>query len=85
MKAVFKSAVPYLADEMNRPVENLEAAIPFYETIMGFWVVSRKDSPCKSAVLARDGNGRGAPRKPGARIRLTPSTSLDRSGGSVFL
>jgi catechol 2,3-dioxygenase-like lactoylglutathione lyase family enzyme len=55
MKAVFKTAAPYLADALNLPVEDLEAAIPFYETIMGFRVVSRKDSPCKSAVLVRDG------------------------------
>ncbi|HVF91116.1 MAG TPA: VOC family protein [Blastocatellia bacterium] len=55
MKAVFKTAAPYLADEMSLPVENLEAAIPFYETIMGFQVVSRQDSPHKSAVLQRDG------------------------------
>src|SRR5499433_574891 len=55
MKAVYKTAAPYLADKMNLPVENLESAIPFYERIMGFRVVSRKDSPSKSAVLARDG------------------------------
>jgi catechol 2,3-dioxygenase-like lactoylglutathione lyase family enzyme len=55
MRAVFKRVVPYKEDEMNLPVENVEAAIPFYETIMGFRVISRKDSPCKSAVLARDG------------------------------
>jgi catechol 2,3-dioxygenase-like lactoylglutathione lyase family enzyme len=55
MKAVFKTAVPYQADEMNLPVENLEAAIPFYERIMGFQVVSRNDSPYQSAVLGRDG------------------------------
>jgi lactoylglutathione lyase len=55
MKAIFKTAVPYQGDEMNLPVENLEAAIPFYERIMGFQVLSRKDSPHKSAVLARDG------------------------------
>ena len=54
MKAVFKSAYPYLADAMNLPVKNLEVAIPFYETIMGFQVVSRKDAPCRSAILARD-------------------------------
>jgi catechol-2,3-dioxygenase len=54
MKAVFKTAVPYLEDAMNLPVDNLEAAIPFYETILGFQVLSRKDSPCKSAVLGRD-------------------------------
>ncbi|HJZ68440.1 MAG TPA: VOC family protein [Blastocatellia bacterium] len=39
---------------MNLPVENVEAAVQFYETIMGFQVVSRKDSPYKSAVLERD-------------------------------
>jgi catechol 2,3-dioxygenase-like lactoylglutathione lyase family enzyme len=55
MKAVFKSASPYKEDEMNLPVENLEAAIPFYEKTLGFQVVSRQDSPQKSAILARDG------------------------------
>ncbi len=55
MKAVFKTAAPYLADAMNLPVENVEAAIPFYETIMGFQVVSRTDAPYQSAVLGRDG------------------------------
>ena len=55
MKAVFRNASPYLEDAMNLPVENLEAAIPFYETIMGFRVLSRKDEPSKSAVLGRDG------------------------------
>ena len=59
MRAVFKRVVPYKEDEMNLPVENVEAAIPFYETTMGFRVISRKDSPCKSAVLARDGIGMG--------------------------
>jgi catechol 2,3-dioxygenase-like lactoylglutathione lyase family enzyme len=55
MKAVFKTAWPYADDAMNLPVENVEAAIPFYERIMGFQLVTRNDSPWKSAVLARDG------------------------------
>jgi catechol 2,3-dioxygenase-like lactoylglutathione lyase family enzyme len=55
MGAVFKMVAPYLADEMNLPVEDLKIAIPFYETVMGFQVVSRQDSPPKSAVLGRDG------------------------------
>ena len=55
MKAVFKTASPYADDAMNLPVADVETAIPFYETIMGFRVESRKDSPVKSAVLARDG------------------------------
>ena len=53
-KAVFQTASPYLEDVLNLPVENIEEAIPFYETIMGFQVLSRQDAPCKSAILARD-------------------------------
>ena len=53
-KAVFKTAMPYQENAMNLPVGNLEAAVPFYEKVMGFRLVSRKDSPCKSAVLGRD-------------------------------
>ena len=41
--AVFKTASPYMQDAMNLPVENVEEAIPFYETIMGFQVVSRQE------------------------------------------
>ena len=54
MKSVFKSTWPYQGDEMNLPVENLDQAVPFYETVMGFQVASRSDSPHKSAVLTRD-------------------------------
>ncbi len=55
MRSVFKSVWPYQEDAMNLPVENVDAAVPFYERVMGFHVVSRQDSPCKSALLARDG------------------------------
>jgi len=54
MNAVFKTAHPYAEDEMNLPVASVDAAILFYETVMGFRVVSRNDSPHKSAILARD-------------------------------
>jgi len=54
MKAIFKRAVPYAADAMSLPVADVEAAIPFYEQTFKFSVVSRQDSPVKSAVLARD-------------------------------
>jgi catechol 2,3-dioxygenase-like lactoylglutathione lyase family enzyme len=50
----FMRAVPYADDALNLPVANVEAAIPFYETIMGFKVLSRSDAPCNSAVLSRD-------------------------------
>ncbi len=55
MKAIFKTASPYQKDKMNLPVANVETAVPFYETVMGFQLASRNDSPCKSAVLVRDG------------------------------
>ena len=55
MRAAFKSVRPYADDAMNLPVKDVEAATPFYETILGFRVVERKETPFKSAVLARDG------------------------------
>ncbi len=54
MSAIFKSAWPYADDAMNLPVKGVEAAIPFYETVMGFRVVARNDSPYESAILGRD-------------------------------
>jgi len=53
-KAQFKSAAPYANDKMNLPVADVDTAITFYETVMGFKVVSRDDSPYKSVVLTRD-------------------------------
>ncbi len=55
MKAIYRTATPYPKDAMNLPVGDVETAISFYETIMGFQVLSRKDSPSKSVVLGRDG------------------------------
>ena len=54
MNAVFKSAYPYQKDAMNLPVKDLEVALPFYQTVMGFQLVSRNDAPYKSAILSRD-------------------------------
>ena len=53
-KAVFKTVSPYLEDEMNLPVQNVDESIPFYESIMGFKVASKGDSPHKSVILTRD-------------------------------
>ena len=55
MRAKLKNALGYQGDNMSLPVGDLEAAIPFYETVMGFRVLSRGDSPHRSAVLGRDG------------------------------
>jgi lactoylglutathione lyase len=54
MKAVFKTAAPYADDAMNLPVQNVDAAIPYYEKTFGFRVVSRQEEPHRSAILARD-------------------------------
>ncbi len=54
IKAIFKNAFPYQEDKMNLPVANVETALPFYESIFGFQVLSRKDSPYKIVLLSRD-------------------------------
>jgi len=54
MRAVLQSVYPYAGDAMNLPVGDVDAAVPFYETVMGFQVISRSDSPHKSAILERD-------------------------------
>jgi len=54
MKSNFKRVWPYQGDAMNLPVENVDDAIPFYESVMGFQVASRSDAPPKTAVLKRD-------------------------------
>lgn len=54
MTAALEKAFGYQGDNMNLPVRDVVAAVPFYETVLGFRVVSRGDTPHKSAVLARD-------------------------------
>ena len=54
MGASLERAFGYQGDNMNLPVADLEPALAFYESVMGFRVVSRSDTPHKSAVLARD-------------------------------
>ena len=54
MKAALQRAFGYQDDHMHLPVQDLAASLPFYETVLGFRVVSRSDTPHKSAVLARD-------------------------------
>src|SRR5262245_53623096 len=54
MKAKFKRAVPYAKDALDLPVNDVDAAIPYYEQTLGFRLVSRRTEPHKSVVLARD-------------------------------
>ncbi len=54
MKVILEKAWGYQVDKMNPPVRDLAAALRFYETVLGFRVLSRSDTPHNSAVLARD-------------------------------
>jgi catechol 2,3-dioxygenase-like lactoylglutathione lyase family enzyme len=54
VKAALQKAWGYQGDNMHLPVQDLAAALPFYETVLGFRVLSRSDTPHNSAVLARD-------------------------------
>jgi catechol 2,3-dioxygenase-like lactoylglutathione lyase family enzyme len=52
--ASIEKAFGYQEDNMNLPVQDLETALPFYENVLGFQVLSRTDAPHKAAVLGRD-------------------------------
>jgi catechol 2,3-dioxygenase-like lactoylglutathione lyase family enzyme len=54
MKGTLEKAFGYQGDAMNLPVRDLEAALPFYETVLGFHAEARSDTPHRSAVLARN-------------------------------
>ena len=54
MPAKLEKVFGYQGNNMNLPVRDVATAVPFYETVLGFRVTSRDDSPHKSAVLARD-------------------------------
>jgi lactoylglutathione lyase len=54
MKGSLEKAFGYQGDHMNLPVPDLSAAVPFYEKVLGFRVLSESVTPHKSAVLARD-------------------------------
>jgi catechol 2,3-dioxygenase-like lactoylglutathione lyase family enzyme len=54
VKPTLEKAFGYQGDTMNLPVRDVAAAVPFYETVLGFRVLSRGDTPHQSAVLTRD-------------------------------
>jgi catechol 2,3-dioxygenase-like lactoylglutathione lyase family enzyme len=82
MKAELTKVFGYQGDPMNLPVTSVDAAIPFYETVLGFTVLSRSDAPHRSAVLGRDGiqmrlaeNG-GDPSQDGCAFHVTAVEAL---------
>jgi lactoylglutathione lyase len=54
MKAAIEHAFGYQGDKMRLPVSDLAAALPFYENVLGFRLISRTDTPHRAVVLARD-------------------------------
>src|SRR5215471_21203237 len=53
-KGVLQRAFGYQGNAMALPVADVDAAVPFYERVLGFRVVATGDTPHKSAVLERD-------------------------------
>ena len=90
MPATLDKAFGYRGDTMNLPVKEVDAAVPFYESILGFRVISRSDTPHRSAVLARDSitmglaeNG-GDPTQDGCAFHVTGHFSIEQHGGAEF-
>jgi catechol 2,3-dioxygenase-like lactoylglutathione lyase family enzyme len=80
--ATLDKAFGYQGNNLRLPVKDLAAALPFYETVLGFRVVTRSDTPERSAVLARDQvqiglseNG-GDPAQDGCAFHVTGLESL---------
>lgn len=53
-KPTLDKAFGYQDDHLNLPVSSVDAALPFYENVLGFKTISRSESPHRSAVLTRD-------------------------------
>jgi len=82
MKGSLEKAHGYQGDNMNLPVRELASALPFYETVLGFRLLSRSDTPFRSALLGRDQiqirlaeNG-GDPTQDGCAFHVTDVESL---------
>ena len=54
MGATLEKVFGYQGNPMHLPVRDLTASLPFYETVLGFRVLSRSETPHRSAVLGRD-------------------------------
>ena len=72
VKANYQRAAPFSTDAMALPVGSVEAALPFYQGVMGFELVERSDSPHKAAVLAR----RQRPDRTGGKWRRSNTGGL---------
>jgi len=82
MRGTLDRAFGYQGNNMALPVADVDAAVPFYETVLGFQVVSRAAGPPRSAVLERDAaqiavveNG-GDPTQDGCAFHVTNLRAL---------
>lgn len=82
MSAALEKAFGYRGDTMNLPVKEIDTALPFYESVLGFRLVSRSDTPHRAAILARDNiqmglveNG-GDPSQDGCAFHVTGLETL---------
>ena len=66
--ATLQNAFGYQGDNMHLPVQDLAAALPFYESVLGFRVVWRTDTPQNKAVIARDLSAKGVTRRSSANM-----------------
>ncbi len=51
---MIEKAFGYQGNPLSLPVADVPAAVPFYENVLGFQVVSHSESQPRSATLARD-------------------------------
>ena len=82
MVAKLLSAWGYQGDAMNLACADVDAAVPYYVSKMGFAVIERGDQPVKRVVLERDGiqmalteNG-GDPEQDGCAFRTDNLVAL---------
>ena len=82
MKGTLEKASGYQDDAMNLPVADVAGALSFYESVLGFRVVSRSGTAPRSAVLQRDAvqmrlveNG-GDPTQDGCAFHVSALESL---------
>jgi catechol 2,3-dioxygenase-like lactoylglutathione lyase family enzyme len=54
MQGTLRKAYGYQGNNLTLPVADVDQAIPFYTSILGFTVISHGDAPHRSALLGRD-------------------------------
>jgi catechol 2,3-dioxygenase-like lactoylglutathione lyase family enzyme len=54
VKARFERVVPYAGDALSLPVPSVDRSVRYYVERFGFHVVSRTETPIRSAILERD-------------------------------